>query len=411
MIKSETKIVLFSVIAILLFWAIAAVVDTLLHYDEPFLHVLIFSLFFMIYGLFMAKVFGRQKQAEDLLKHEISLRKLAEESLRDAVKRAEDEKAKSEAILAAIGDGLSIQDTNFRVLYQNQIHKDIVGGDKAGEYCYAAYQRRDEVCDGCHVAESFQDGKIHKKDQVRTTDKGKRYYEIVSSPLRDSTGKIIAGIELVRDISERAWTEEALAESEKRYRLLFESAPDAIFILEAEGEDAGRIVTANRTAAAMHDYALDELYSMKITDLDAPGSAQEAHAMMRRILAGEWVKAEISHRKKDGTVFPVEVSAGPLELGGHSYVLAFDRDITVRRTAEEAREKLIRDLRDALDKIKTLRGLLPICASCKKIRDDKGYWNQIETYIQSHTEADFSHGICPECAERLYPEFSNKEKT
>jgi hypothetical protein len=64
---------------------------------------------------------------------------------------------------------------------------------------------------------------------------------------------------------------------------------------------------------------------------------------------------------------------------------------------------LIRELQEALSKVKTLSGLLPICASCKKIRDDKGYWNQIETYIGAHSEAEFSHGICPDCLIKLYP--------
>ena len=67
-----------------------------------------------------------------------------------------------------------------------------------------------------------------------------------------------------------------------------------------------------------------------------------------------------------------------------------------------------KNLKEALSKVKLLRGLLPICASCKKIRDDKGYWNQIESYIKKHSMAEFSHGICPECAEKLYPEFYNK---
>ena len=67
-------------------------------------------------------------------------------------------------------------------------------------------------------------------------------------------------------------------------------------------------------------------------------------------------------------------------------------------------EKINGELSEALGKVKTLSGLLPICASCKKIRDDKGYWNQIEGYIQDHTDAAFSHGICPGCIETLYPE-------
>ena len=67
-------------------------------------------------------------------------------------------------------------------------------------------------------------------------------------------------------------------------------------------------------------------------------------------------------------------------------------------------------LKEALSEVKTLSGFLPICASCKNIRDDKGYWNQIETYIREHSEAEFSHGICPECARKLYPEFVDKNE-
>ena len=64
-------------------------------------------------------------------------------------------------------------------------------------------------------------------------------------------------------------------------------------------------------------------------------------------------------------------------------------------------------LREHKSEIKRLRGMLPICSSCKKIRDDKGYWNQIEVYVKEHSEAEFSHGICPECLKELYPEFSS----
>ena len=71
---------------------------------------------------------------------------------------------------------------------------------------------------------------------------------------------------------------------------------------------------------------------------------------------------------------------------------------------------MIHELQEALLKVKTLSGLLPICASCKKIRDDKGYWNQIEGYISEHSEAQFSHSICPECARKLYPELYKDEE-
>ncbi len=89
-------------------------------------------------------------------------------------------------------------------------------------------------------------------------------------------------------------------------------------------------------------------------------------------------------------------------------------DITDKKLADQAREKLIQELEEALTKVKTLNGLLPICCSCKKIRDDDGYWNQIETYMTEHSEIEFSHSICPDCAQKLYPEYydkSEKEKS
>jgi hypothetical protein len=76
--------------------------------------------------------------------------------------------------------------------------------------------------------------------------------------------------------------------------------------------------------------------------------------------------------------------------------------------AEAARERVIQELQGALAQVKTLSGLLPICASCKKVRDDQGYWQQIENYISAHSQAEFTHGICPECTRRLYPDFARR---
>jgi hypothetical protein len=81
------------------------------------------------------------------------------------------------------------------------------------------------------------------------------------------------------------------------------------------------------------------------------------------------------------------------------------RDITVRKNSEEDKERLIQELQDALGQVRELSGLLPICASCKSIRDDKGYWTRLEAYLSAHSKAEFSHGICPDCARKLYPEY------
>jgi preprotein translocase subunit YajC len=82
---------------------------------------------------------------------------------------------------------------------------------------------------------------------------------------------------------------------------------------------------------------------------------------------------------------------------------------TQRKRADEERKRLILELQETLDKVRMLSGLLPICASCKRIRNDKGYWEQIEIYIRDHSEAEFTHGICPECREKLYPELYKKK--
>ena len=80
-------------------------------------------------------------------------------------------------------------------------------------------------------------------------------------------------------------------------------------------------------------------------------------------------------------------------------------DITVRITYAKEREKLIESLQEALAQVKTLSGLLPICSHCKKIRDDSGYWRQIEQYVEKHSQAEFSHSMCPQCAHQLYPDY------
>jgi len=79
--------------------------------------------------------------------------------------------------------------------------------------------------------------------------------------------------------------------------------------------------------------------------------------------------------------------------------------VVLYKRAEEERDLLVRQLQDALANIKTLHGLLPICSSCKKIRDDHGYWNQLKTYIAAHSDVEFTHGLCPECVPKLYPDY------
>lgn len=117
----------------------------------------------------------------------------------------------------------------------------------------------------------------------------------------------------------------------------------------------------------------------------------------------------IEVRHKDGGSRWLEVNKQAYKTAGKTAgVIGVARDVTGRVQLEREREKLIVDLQEALDNIRTLKEMLPICASCKKIRDDQGYWNQIESYIRDHTGTEFTHSICPECAHQLYPEIYAK---
>lgn len=119
-------------------------------------------------------------------------------------------------------------------------------------------------------------------------------------------------------------------------------------------------------------------------------------------------RQEFQCRANDGSMLWFQEDVKIETVGpGHWKLFGVSMDITDRKRAEEQREQVLKELQDALAHVKQLRGLLPICASCKKIRDDAGYWNQIDSYIRKHTDVEFSHSICPDCMKKLYPEFAD----
>ncbi len=333
---------------------------------------------------------------------DVTKRIQVEELLREAIKRAEDEKIKTEAVIAAIGDGISIQDTKYRILYQNQLAKDMVG-DHAGEYCYKAYQCEDQVCEGCHLAMSFKDGGIHKQEQCRMTDEGILHYEIIASPLRDSSGKIVAGIEAIRDITQRKQTEEKLRENEERFRRIFEDGPLGMIIVDPDF----KILKANRALCEMLGHSEADLPGHSIGEITHAEDIEQSVTLGQQLLNGEIPLFQLEKRyiKKSGETLWVNLTVAAIrgQNGEVLYALGMVEDISRRKLAEQERERLVRDLQQALDKIKALRGLLPMCAWCKKIRNDKGYWQKVETYIQEHSDASFTHGICPECLNKVDP--------
>ncbi len=210
-----------------LYWALDAAIDSLQYRNVGFVEAFVsprshdlwarlLFLSFLILFIFYVNTIIRKR---DLLAR----------ALNDATVMAEEERARSEAIIAAIGDGLSIQDTNFRVLYQNEKHKELIGGDYTGRFCYEAYSCQDSICPDCPVATCFRDGLIHTVEKVASARAKYHYIEITASPLRDASGKIIAGIEIIRDMSRHKEYEEALKRQARFLQQLIDTIPSPIF--------------------------------------------------------------------------------------------------------------------------------------------------------------------------------------
>jgi PAS domain S-box-containing protein len=138
---------------------------------------------------------------------DISERKSAEEEIYQ-------EKNKLEAVVAALGSGLTFQDRDFKIIYQNKLHKE-QHGDHVGELCYAAYHGRRAVCPGCLLAKCFADGKNHHRETTKKTDNGTIHLDISASPFLDASGKIIGGVETVRDITDKKMLEGQVRQSQK----------------------------------------------------------------------------------------------------------------------------------------------------------------------------------------------------
>jgi len=160
----------------------------------------------------------------------------------------------------------------------------------------------------------------------------------------------------------------------------------------------------NKNVEAVLGYSAQEITSRNPLDLIAPQDREIVNAMIQEVFAGGKAVAEAAFASKNRGEIPYLLTGVRIELDGAPYLLGIGMDIAGRKRLEAERETLIAQLRDALSQVKTLSGMLPICALCKKIRDDKGYWSGVETYITGHSEVFFSHGICPECEKKAYAE-------
>lgn len=203
--KTET-IVFWSLIALSFFWLLDTLNDTYVarascECDMGFFHHIEFSVHLLILVAQIALIWYVRRLFRE--------RRRLEAGVREAVARAEEEKAKSDAVIAAIGDPVTIQGTDYRIIYQNHVLRELVG-DHTGEYCYQAYHGRDAVCADCHLKETFAEGTVNTATRKILVGGVPFFFESTASPIRDAEGKIVAGIEVCRDVTKRMQAEEEI---------------------------------------------------------------------------------------------------------------------------------------------------------------------------------------------------------
>lgn len=209
----------------------------------------------------------------------------------------------------------------------------------------------------------------------------------------------------VSDLTEKRRAEAALRESQRKYQDLYDNAPDMFVLVDAE---TATVLQCNRTTSEMLGYAKEEIIGRPVFDLYTPEDAEYANTdMFPKFLKTGFIKGEeLKLQRKDGSTIDVSLNASAVrdENGSILQSRSVWRDISRRKVAEAEREELIQNLQEALREIKTLKGILPICSFCKKVRDDKDNWEQLDVYIHKYSDAALSHGICPECAKEHYPD-------
>jgi PAS domain S-box-containing protein len=179
---------------------------------------------------------------------------------------------------------------------------------------------------------------------------------------------------------------------------IVESSEDAIYGMNLDSI----IVSWNPAAERLFGYSAEEIIGRSTAVLFPPGHRDELLSIIAAIRRGETIGIRDTERRhQNGRIIPVSLTLSPIKNNVNEVVgaSAIARDMSRQKLAEKERQQLIEKLATAASQVKLLTGLLPICATCKRIRDDSGYWEQVEVYLAKNAEVAFSHGICPQCVE------------
>ncbi len=284
-----------------------------------------------------------------------------------------------------------------------------------GKTCHEITHGTNAPCDfygeACPIAIMMKTRSACTLEHLHQLKDGRnQYVEVTAVPVFDAQGAPVQVVYMTKDITERKNMEVALMESEKRFRDLSDNAVEWIW----ESDDKGKYTYSNVTVEKMLGYTKDEILQMHIYDFFVPHEREEMKRKTFEAFAKKQpLRGFISkNMHKNGEIVWMSTNGVPLmdERGMLAGFRGADVDITGRMMIEEEREKLLHQLRETLSKVKTLSGMLPICASCKKIKDDKGYWTRLEEYVRDHSEAEFNHGLCPDCEKMAYQELEELKK-
>ena len=256
---------------------------------------------------------------------DITERKKMEEALQS-------EKNKLQSIIDAMQDDLTIQDTEYDIVFQNEPARITSGGDHAGEKCYWAYEGNESTCEDCPVEKSFKDGKPHISERQRVLPSGElSFWETISNPIRDASGKIVACLEIGRNITERKRQEQALADELTRRRLLIDQSLDGIVVLDIDA----RVVEANQRFAEMLGYTLKEVRDLHTWDWDKSYPPEKILEMGRNA-DEKGFHLETKHTRKDGCIIDVDISINAAMCAGRKLIFCVSRDVTTRNKMAEA---------------------------------------------------------------------------
>lgn len=217
-----------------------------------------------------------------------------------------------------------------------------------------------------------------------------------------------ARLVLIHDGTVQQRIEEELRIQKAYFERLFNAMPEGVALIDG----SGTIRNINRAYEHLFGFTREEVLGRNVTSIQVPEKyVGEVKDSLEAVMSGVGISLETERMKKDGTPMDLSIIATPVDLGtDERMVYAIYRDITQRKRSEKEREELIEQLQKAIAEVKTLSGLLPVCAWCKKVRDDQGYYHQLETYIAAHSGATFTHGICPDCLESMNEEAASTLK-